>query len=31
MKIFKRLNKIGYRHYLPCTVEELDNLDINSG
>lgn len=30
MKIFKELNKLGYKHYAECTIEELDNLPLNS-
>lgn len=30
MKIFKELKKLGYRHYAECTIEELDNLPLNS-
>lgn len=30
MEIFRRLNKLRYKHYLDYTVEELDNLDIKS-
>jgi len=30
MKIFKELSKKGYKHYLPYTIDELDNLDIES-
>jgi len=30
MKIFKELNKLGYKHYTEHTVEELDNLPSNS-
>lgn len=30
MEIFKELNNLGYKHYLPMTVEELDALSIDS-
>ena len=30
MEIFRDLNKLGYKHYLDYTIEELDNLDIKS-
>ena len=30
MKIFKELNKLGYKHYTEYTIEELDNLPLNS-
>lgn len=30
MKIFKELNKIGYKHYTENTIEELDNLPLDS-
>jgi len=30
MKIFKKLKKLGYKHYTEHTVEELDNLPLNS-
>lgn len=30
MEIFKRLKKLGYKHYLDYTVEELDKLSIES-
>lgn len=30
MEIFKELNNLGYNHYLPMTVEELDTLSIDS-
>lgn len=30
MKIFKELNKLGYKHYTEHTIEELDNLPLNS-
>jgi hypothetical protein len=30
MKIFKELNKLGYIHYSATTIEELDNLPLNS-
>ena len=30
MKIFKELKKLGYKHYAECTIEELDNLPLNS-
>ncbi len=28
--LFKELNKIGYKHYTEHTIEELDNLPLNS-
>jgi hypothetical protein len=30
MKVFKELNKLGYKHYTEYTIEELDNLPLNS-
>ena len=30
MEIFRNLNKLGYKHYLDYTVEELDGLNIKS-
>lgn len=30
MEIFKELNNLGYKQYLPMTVEELDTLNIDS-
>ena len=30
MKIFKELKKIGYKHYTDNTIEELDNLPLDS-
>lgn len=30
MEIFKELNNLGYKQYLPMTVEELDVLSIDS-
>jgi hypothetical protein len=30
MKIFKELKKLGYKHYTEHTVEELDNLPLDS-
>ena len=30
MKIFKELNKLGYKHYTENTVEELDDLPLDS-
>jgi hypothetical protein len=30
MKIFKELNKLGYKHYTEHTVEELDKLPLES-
>jgi hypothetical protein len=30
MKIFKELKKLGYKHYTENTVEELDDLPIDS-
>lgn len=30
MKIFKELNKLGYKHYTEHTVEELDDLPLDS-
>ena len=30
MKIFKKLNKLGYIHYSATTIEELDDLPLNS-
>ena len=30
MKIFKELNKLGYKHYTEHTVEELDGLPLDS-
>jgi hypothetical protein len=30
MKIFKQLKKLGYIHYSATTIEELDDLPINS-
>ena len=30
MEIFKELNKLGYKHYVDLTIEELDNLPINN-
>jgi hypothetical protein len=30
MKIFKELNKLGYKHYTEHTVEELDELPLES-
>lgn len=30
MEIFKQLNKIGYKHYVDLTIEELDKLPIDS-
>jgi hypothetical protein len=30
MKIFKELKKLGYKHYTEHTVEELDNLPLES-
>ncbi len=30
MKIFKELKKLGYKHYTEHTIEELDNLPLNS-
>jgi hypothetical protein len=30
MKIFKELKKLGYMHYSATTIEELDDLPLNS-
>jgi len=30
MKIFKELKKLGYIHYSATTIEELDDLPLNS-
>ena len=30
MKIFKELKKLGYKHYTEHTIEELDDLPLNS-
>jgi len=30
MKIFKELSKLGYKHYTENTIEELDDLPLNS-
>ena len=30
MKIFKELKKLDYKHYAECTIEELDDLPLNS-
>jgi hypothetical protein len=30
MKIFKELKKLGYMHYSDTTIEELDDLPLNS-
>ena len=30
MRIFKELKKLGYKHYTEHTVEELDNLPLES-
>ena len=30
MEIFKELKKFGYKHYTENTIEELDNLPLNS-
>lgn len=30
MKIFKELNKLGYKHYTENTTEELDNLSLDN-
>jgi hypothetical protein len=30
MKIFKELNKLGYIHYSATTIEELDDLPLDS-
>ena len=30
MKIFKELKKLGYKHYSATTIEELDDLPLNS-
>jgi hypothetical protein len=30
MKIFKELKKLGYIHYSAATIEELDDLPLNS-
>jgi hypothetical protein len=30
MKIFKELNKLGYKHYTENTVEELDDFPLDS-
>ena len=30
MKIFKELKKLGYKHYTEHTVEELDDLPLDS-
>lgn len=30
MKIFKELKKLGYKHYAEYTIEELDDLPLNS-
>ena len=30
MKIFKQLKKLGYIHYSATTIEELDDLPLNS-
>ena len=30
MKIFKELKKLGYKHYTEFTIEELDDLPLNS-
>ena len=30
MEIFKQLNKLGYKHYVDLTIEELDKLPIDS-
>ena len=30
MEIFKQLNKLGYKHYVDLTIEELDTLPINN-
>jgi hypothetical protein len=29
MEIFRKLKKLGYKHYADITIEELDNLSIN--
>ena len=29
MEIFKQLNKLGYKHYVDLTIEELDKLPID--
>ena len=29
MEIFKQLEKLGYKHYIDLTIEELDALSIN--
>ena len=29
MEIFKQLKKLGYKHYIDLTIEELDALSIN--
>jgi hypothetical protein len=30
MKIFKELNKLGYKHYTENTVEELDDIPLDT-
>ena len=30
MELFKELSKLGYKHYTEHTIEELDNLPLNS-
>ena len=30
MEIFKQLNKLGYKHYVDLTIDELDKLPIDS-
>ena len=30
MEIFKQLSKLGYRHYIDLTIEELDMLPIDN-
>ena len=30
MEIFKQLNKLGYKHYVDLTIEELDKLPIDN-
>ena len=30
MEIFKQLNKLGYKHHVDLTIEQLDKLPINN-
>jgi hypothetical protein len=30
MEIFREIKKLGYKHYLPYTIEELDKLSVNT-